>query len=171
MKRSIALLLSFAMLLSLLAACQPSVEDTVPTMDQPSVSTTPSEESSPAAPVEELTCANIVTGILRAMDMEGYIKESYGAEDEEPERLPAYLEESYGLSKGEWEDAYVARKGKSYGLEITVVRCADEDAAAHALDCLEEYRADRRDGFDTRKSGQTFEKYLMSDATAAYNPL
>lgn len=80
-----------------------------------------------------MSCAEIMTGVLRALYVEDSPTTFYGTDDEEPERLPAYIEEAYGLSEGEWVDAYVARKGKSSGREMTVVRCADAEAAAHAF--------------------------------------
>lgn len=153
------------MLLSLLTACQRSSEEPAPPADQPSSPVQPSDQPGGSGPAEEgLSCAEIMTGVLRALYMEDSPTALYGAEDEEPERLPAYIEESYGLSEGEWVDAYVARKGKSSGMEMAVVRCADEEAAAHALECLQEYNVRRQEEVDGSKTIQKWEKALMADA-------
>ena len=152
MKRAIAVLLSAALLLSLLPACR-SGEVPSPAPSGPAESDA-APDPSPSAPEEPLQCAEIMTSIWAGLDLTFPGAESLYSElgpsegySSEPERLSAYIEGAYGLSQGEWEAAAIARATGASALELAVLRFAGEEAALHGEDCLREYLHTREGDF------------------------
>lgn len=153
MKRAIAVLLSAALLLSLLSACG-SGEAPSPAPSETGAPDASAPEPTATAPEEPLQCAEIMVSIWAGLDITFPGAESLYSELEpsegyssEPERLSAYIEGAYGLSQGEWEAAAIARATGASALELAVLRFADEEAALHGEDCLKEYLHTREGDF------------------------
>lgn len=155
MKRTIAVLLSAALLLSLLPACR-SGEVPSPAPSGTGAPDASAPEPTATAPEEPLRCAEIMVSIWTGLDItfpgaESLYSELTPAEGEgyssEPERLSAYIEGAYGLSQGEWEAAAIVRATGASALELAVLRFAGEEAALHGEDCLREYLHTREGDF------------------------
>lgn len=146
MKRSLCLILCAAMLLSLLAACQPPAAEPDPSAGQ-------SEPPTATAPAEaELSCSSILSSVWMRLDILLSSAEVYGfshddAEADDQEQMAAYIQGAYGLGEGEWEDAAIARETGASAVEMAVLRFADEDAAQHGYDCLKDYLHGREGDF------------------------
>lgn len=155
MKRTIAILLSAALLLSLLPACR-SGEVPSPAPSGTGAPDASAPEPTATAPEEPLRCAEIMVSIWTGLDItfpgaESLYSELRPSEGEgyssEPERLSAYIEGAYGLSQGEWEAAAIVRATGASVLELAVLRFAGEEAALHGEDCLKEYLHTREGDF------------------------
>jgi len=133
MKKMISLLLTLTLLLSLLSACQqPATESNPPT----------------AGPTAEISCAEVMTGILITLGTELEDAEVYGIhKNDHPELLTTYLEEAYGLAEGEWEDAYIVRETGASAAEMAVLRFFSEDAAKRGEGSLRDYLHGREGDF------------------------
>lgn len=132
-KRIVSSLLTLILLLSLLSACQqPAAESDPPT----------------AEPTAEISCAEVMAGILQTLGIELGDAEVYGIhENDHPEQLTTYLEEAYELAEGEWEDAYIVRETGASAVEMAVLRFVSEDAAKRGEDSLRGYLHDREGDF------------------------
>ena len=153
MKRAIAVLLSAALLLSLLPACR-SGEVPSPAPAETGAPDASAPEPTATAPEDPLQCAEIMVSIWAGLDLTFPGAESLYSElgpsegySSEPERLSAYIEGAYGLSQGEWEAAAIARATGASALELAVLRFAGEEAALHGEDCLREYLHTREGDF------------------------
>ena len=147
MKRTFAVLLSAALLLTLLPACnqQGAAQPTQP-------SDTASPEGTASAPAESgLSCALALSGVLSTLDLsfsDGEMLCSDGdGEANDRERLAAYISGAYGLGEGEWADAAVTRATGANATELAVLRFADEDAARHGEESLKDYLHSREGDF------------------------
>ena len=147
MKRTFAVLLSAALLLTLLPACnqQGAAQPTQP-------SDTASPEATVSAPAESgLSCTLALSGVLSTLDLslsDGEMLCSDGdGEANDRERLAAYISGAYGLDEGEWEDAAVTRATGANATELAVLRFADEDAARHGEESLKDYLHSREGDF------------------------
>ena len=147
MKQMISLLLSLALLLSLLSACR-----------------LPAAESEPPAPAAEMSCADLVSGVWGGLgiSISDENSEYYGFEDlweddehmRSPEEMAAYVEGAYGLGEDEWEEASIIREGGMSAVELSAVRFADEEAARHGEERLNEYLHSREGDFTGYNPGQ-----------------
>ena len=147
MKRTFAILLSAALLLTLLPACnqQGAAQPTQP-------SDTASPEATASAPAESgLSCTLALSGVLSTLDLsfsDGEMLCSDGdGEANDRERLAAYISGAYGLDEGEWEEAAVTRATGANATELAVLRFADEDAARHGEESLKDYLHSREGDF------------------------
>ena len=147
MKRTFAILLSAALLLTLLPACnqQGAAQPTQP-------SDTASPEATASAPAESgLSCTLALSGVLSTLDLsfsDGEMLCSDGdGEANDRERLAAYISGAYGLDEGEWEEAAVTRATGANATELAVLRFADEDAARHGEESLKDYLHGREGDF------------------------
>ena len=147
MKRTFAILLSAALLLTLLPACnqQGAAQPTQP-------SDTASPEATASAPAESgLSCTFALSGVLSTLDLsfsDGEMLCSDGdGEANDRERLAAYISGAYGLDEGEWEEAAVTRATGANATELAVLRFADEDAARHGEESLKDYLHSREGDF------------------------
>ena len=130
MKRMISLLLSAALLLVLLPACQ--------------------EPSAPSEPLErQLAALEVVNAMLPVSGYGGQSGdlEYLTVEESEAGLLPAYLENAYGLSDGTWEDAAVIRATGASAFELAVLRLENQDGATRAVVLLTEYISGRQGDF------------------------
>ena len=130
MKRMICLLLSSALLLALLSACQGQV--------------TPSE-----TPGHQPAALEVVSAILPAS---GYNDQSEDLEyltagEGGDEFLTAYLENAYGLSEETWKDAAVIRATGASAFELAVLRLENQDEATRAVALLTSYISSRQGDF------------------------
>ncbi len=146
-KRTFAILLSAALLLTLLPACnqQGAAQPTQP-------SDTASPEATVSAPAESgLSCTLALSGVLSTLDLslsDGEMLCGDGdGEANDRERLAAYISGAYGLDEGEWEDAAVTRATGANATELAVLRFADEDAARHGEESLKDYLHGREGDF------------------------
>lgn len=139
MQRKISLLLVCSLLVSALTACQP-----------------PAAESEPPAPAVEVACSDIVNGVWSGLSIgistetSTYYGFEYGAggkDETSPEEMAAYIQGAYGLEEGEWEEACIVREGGMSAVEMAALRFADEAAAQHGCDCLQEYLHGREGDF------------------------
>lgn len=146
MKRTIAALLSAALLLSLLPACRsggvpspaPSGTGAPSAPADPSAAVSPSGETQSASGLASLAC-----GASGGGDLENLERHDTSGDGE---WLSAYIENAYAL-QDPWEDAAVLRATGASSFEIAVLRMADEDAAAHAADTLKGYLTAREGDF------------------------
>ncbi len=146
MKRTIAVLLSAALLLSLLPACRsgevpssaPSGTGAPSAPADPSAAVSPSGETQSASGLASLAC-----GASGGGDLENLERHDTSGDGE---WLSAYIENAYGL-QDPWEDAAVLRATGASSFEIAVLRMADEDAAARAADTLKGYLTAREGDF------------------------
>lgn len=136
MKRMFAILLSAALLLGLLGACDRQGAST------PTQPADASAQPIVSAPSEvELGCALVVFTMWNALDIEvpeADLLLNTLTEDDVAERLAAYIEGAYGLSVGEWEDGSLIRGTGMSAAELAVLCFADEDGARHGEDCLKD---------------------------------
>ena len=146
-KRTFAILLSAALLLTLLPACNPqgAAQPTQP-------SDTASPEATVSAPAESgLSCTLALSGVLSTLDLslsDGEMLCGDGdGEANDRERLAAYISGAYGLDEGEWEEAAVTRATGANATELAVLRFADEDAARHGEESLKDYLHSREGDF------------------------
>ena len=121
--KTIAVLLSLAMLLALLPACGAEKE--------------PEEPAPVLLPAEDI--ARALSSAASDEPEDG--PESLG------ERLGEYVEAAYGLSAGDWEDGYVLRATGVRAYEIAVFRLDSEAKAGKCLDALTEYLVKREAAF------------------------
>ena len=141
MKRTFAILLSAALLLSLLPACNRQ-EAAGPTQPPD----TAGSEPSASAPAEsELSCTLVLYAVWAELGIAIPEAETLDAETADREYLAAYIEGAYGLSQGEWEDASIVRATGANATELAVLRFADEDAARHGEENLKD-RLHSREG-------------------------
>ncbi len=147
MKRMFAILLSAAVLLGLLPAC-----------DQRGASkpTQPADtaglEAANSAPAEvELSCTLVMSAVWAELGIGIPEAETLyndpDVETTDQERLAAYIEGAYGLSEGEWEGASIVRATGASAIELAVLRFASEEAARHGEDCLRDYLYSREGDF------------------------
>ncbi|MCI8916667.1 MAG: DUF4358 domain-containing protein [Oscillospiraceae bacterium] len=125
MKRLLALLLSAALLLSLLPACR-----------------APAEEPS-AAP--ELPVGQLLDAALAACGQEPAQLERVGEND--PEYLTAYVEAAYGLTPDQWTDCAVVREGGASAFELAVLRLSEDADRRKMLEALNRYLEARQGDF------------------------
>ncbi len=125
MKRLLALLLSAALLLSLLPACRAPVE-------------APS-----AAP--ELPVGQLLDAALAACGQEPAQLERVGEND--PEYLTAYVEAAYGLTSDQWTDCAVVREGGASAFELAVLRLSEDADRRKVLEALNRYLEARQGDF------------------------
>lgn len=137
MKKIVSLLLAAALLLALLPACQGPTAGPVP-------SDAFSEE-----PLDRLTALEVVNAVFPrcGFDKVSADVEYLTTDDDNVEFLTAYLENAYGLSAGEWEDAAVIRATGASAFELAVLRMVDEDAAVQAAAKLMSYIFARQGDF------------------------
>lgn len=128
MKRAVSLLLSTALLFSLLCACQASAVESQPPADY------------------EPTALDVINAVLPYC---GYSEEAGDIESltAENELLTIYIENAYGLAAGAWEDAAVVRGIGASAFELAVLRLADESAAVRAASSLMTYIFNRQKDF------------------------
>ena len=142
-KRMFALLLSAALLLSLLPACnqQAVAAPTQPVeTDGAGPEPTVSEPAESAPPQEDLSARDVLVGVWTTLGVGLTDAETYGiTDDDNGDMLSVYIEGAYGLSDEEWEDAALARETGASAVELAVLRFADEDEAKHGEDCLKDY--------------------------------
>lgn len=130
MKKVISLLLSAALLLALLPACQEPAAQSEPPERQP-------------AALEVVNAILPASGYNdRSGDLEFLTVEEGGAEF-----LTAYLENAYGLSEGAWKDAAVIRATGASAFELAVLRLENEDEAVRAAAALMTYIFNRQGDF------------------------
>ena len=144
MKRMIALLLSTALLLALLPACQEPAATSEPseTSELRPASSSGRSERRPAA-LEVVTAMRAVSG---HDGQSGNLEYLTGEEDGDG-FLTAYLENAYGLSEGAWKDAAVIRAVGASAFELAVLRLEDKDGAARAAAALTAYMLNRQGDF------------------------
>ena len=116
-----SLLLALSLLLTL-AACQPSPD-----------------------PALAFSALELATAISNAAADAPDAPEQFDSSS--PETLNAYIEAAYGLLAGEWEDCAVIMASGARAYEIAVLRFADEAAARHGAECLEQYTSSREGDF------------------------
>lgn len=149
MKRIISLLLSAALLLSLLPACnsQGTAKPSQPAeSDAAGTAPTGSEPAEPALSCMELVVhINSLPGSLGPDTSTG---EVYGrADGSDAEQLSAYIQGAYGLEEDEWREGYIFRVTGASAFELAVLRFADEAASKHGEDCLKDYLHSREGDF------------------------
>ena len=130
MRKVISLLLTAALLLAVLPACQ----ETSARSEQPE------RQPSASEVVNAMLPASGYTG--RSGDLE-YLT---GGEDGS-ELLSVYLENAYGLSGGVWEDAAVIRATGASAFELAVLRLESGTGASLTASLLESYLNSRRGDF------------------------
>ncbi|MDE6261015.1 MAG: DUF4358 domain-containing protein [Oscillospiraceae bacterium] len=128
MKRAVSLLLSAALLLGLLSACQE-----------------PAPSGSSSALKTDWTAANLSEIAFQFSGFEESNEFEHLYIDHDRERLAAYIENAYGLE--DWEDAAVSRAIGASAFEIAVLRMADSDAAVRAAAALMSYTSTRQGDF------------------------
>ena len=130
MKRMISLLLSAALLLTLLPACQG-----------------PAATSEP--PERQLSALEAVNAMLPVSGYDGQTGnlEYLNTEGDEAELLPIYLENAYGLQEGTWEDAAVIRATGASAFELAVLRLDNQDEATRIVTLLTSYLYNREGDF------------------------
>lgn len=136
MRRILSLLLTAALLLSLLPACQ---EDAV---------FEPSAEPSPGADIR-WTAASLSEIAFQFSGFEAADEFEHLYIDHDKERLGTYLENAYKLQGAElsWEDGAVSRGVGASAFEIAVVRMEDEGAAVRAATAFMSYISSRQGDF------------------------
>lgn len=150
MKKAISLLLSAALLLGLLGACQPV--------------SGPNPSASPSLPEAALTAKELAGLILPRSGCEDTDSVEYLNADEDEGRLGVYIEKAYGLTG--WEDAAVIRAAGASAFEIAVVRFAGEDAAKDGAGRWDDYLYTREGDFTGYAPDQA---ELVANAAAAQN--
>lgn len=149
MKRMFAVLLSAALLMGLLPACNPQGE-AGPSQPVESGAASPEPAASAPAPVE-LSCMDLVVYVCSALDdseLDGGAGEVYGKPDgSDAEVLSAYIAGAYGLEEGEWQEGYILRETGASAFELAVLRFAGEEDARHGEDCLKDYLHSREGDF------------------------
>ena len=130
MKRMISLLLSAALLLVFLPACQ----RTDAGLELPGRQPSASEVVNAMLPVSGYT------------GQPGNLEYLTSGEDGSG-LLTAYLENSYGLSEGAWEDAAIIRAVGASAFELAVLRLGNEDEAVRAAAVLMTYIFNRQGDF------------------------
>lgn len=129
----LALLLSTALALGLLSACTqegapPSESEPTPTQSEPAPS--PSADSSPsAAPVKDASPKDLVEEIWYTLDEAGCAERPSNLKD-----VNGYLTDTRGVAKKDFKQASVLPGTAEF--ELTVLRCADEDAAGRVEEAL-----------------------------------
>ena len=124
-----ATLLSAALLLSLLPACnrQGAAQPTQPA--EPDAS---APEATSSAPAEtDMSCTLLLQAIWSALGLGIPNAEDLYSDADDPNdymRLSAYMEGAYGLVVGEWEEAALVRATGASAVELAVLSFADEDA-------------------------------------------
>ncbi len=133
MKRFISLLLSGALLLALCSACQPRAEKPDPS----------------GSPASQPAALDVVDAVFLSCGFEGrpvdveYLTMEEGGDG----FLAAYLENAYGLTEDQWEDAAVIRATGASAFELAVLRLEDENAAVRAATVLMSYISNRQGDF------------------------
>lgn len=136
-----AILLSAALLLGLLGAC-----------DRQGVSTPTQPADAPAQPTASgegeggLSAQALVEAVFPYSGCEASEVEHLNA-DADREYLAAYIENAYGLPEGQWEDAAVVRATGASAFELAVLRLEDGDAAVRAASGLMSYIFSRQGDF------------------------
>ena len=130
MKRIIPLLLAAALLLAFLPACQ--------------------ETSAPSEPPERQPAASEVVNAM--LPVSGYSGQSENLEyltagEDEDGLLTVYLENAYGLSDGDWEDAAIIRATGASAFELAVLRLESVDEAVLTSVLLISYLSSRQGDF------------------------
>lgn len=123
-KKAVSLLLALNLLLALLSACQ-----------------SPSDLETPLV-FSALELAEAVSGAATDApnDPEQF-------DSSTPELLNTYIEAAYGLPTGEWKDCAVIMATGVRAYEIAVLRFANEAAAKHGVECVEQYLVSREGAF------------------------
>lgn len=148
MKRMFATLLSAALLLSLLPACnrQGAAQPTQPA--EPDAS---APEATSSAPAEtDMSCTLLLQAIWSALGLGIPNAEDLYSDADDPNdymRLFAYMEGAYGLVVGEWEEAALVRATGASAVELAVLSFADEDAAKGGEERLKDYLHSREGDF------------------------
>ena len=130
MKKMISLLLSAALLLTLLPACH--------------------EAAAPSEPPErQLAALEVVNVILPFSGYDGQSEdlEYFTVGESEVGLLAAYLENAYGLPEEVWQDAAVIRAVGASAFELAVLRLENEDEAVRAAAVLMSYIFNRQGDF------------------------
>ena len=130
MKKLLSLLLSAALLLTMLPACQGTNRQQIPEPRQVSASDA----------VSALMLGSGYTGQIENLE---YMNAGGNGAD----FLPAYLENAYGLSDGTWEDAAIIRATGTSAFELAVLRLKNRDGAVRAVALLESYLDGRQGDF------------------------
>ena len=130
MKRMISLLLSAAVMLAFLSACQ-------------------GPDALPEPPEREPAALDVVNAMLPVSGYEGQSGslEYLSAGEDGTGFLTAYLENAYGLPEGTWEDAAVIRATGASAFELTVLRLESEEEAARTAALLTSYLINREGDF------------------------
>ena len=150
MKRVFTLLLSAALMVSLLTGCQGNVPAE---SDAPSPSASARQAAYTALELAEIALAR--SGYDTDLELERLDPGS------DRERLSVYLERAYGLDGVEWEDAAILRATGASALEVAVLRLRDADAADTAETAL-------RDDYIPARTGD-FTGYAPAEAEMAEN--
>ena len=137
MKRMISLLLTAALLLAFLPACQGTAAQLEPPERQP-----------PAAEV-----VNAMLPVSGYAGQSGDLEHLTAGEDESG-RLATYLENAYGLPDGSWEDAAVIRAVGASAFELAVLRLKNGAGAIRAADLFTSYLINRQGDFAGYSPGQ-----------------
>ena len=130
MRKIISLLLTAALLPAFLSACQGMAALSEP-------------------PERQLAASEVVSALLPVSGYNGQSEDlEYltGGEDGS-EFLTAYLENAYGLSDGDWEDAAIIRATGASAFELAVLRLENEDEAVRAAAVLMTYIFNRQGDF------------------------
>lgn len=128
MKRAVSLLLSAALLLSLLSACRKPADE-------------------PDSPAAERSALELVDAVLPHCGFDRVsVDVEYLTAEEGEDFLAAYLENAYGLEVP-WEDAAVIRATGASAFELAVLRMTDENAAVRAASSLMSYLYSRQGDF------------------------
>ena len=130
MKRIVSLLLSAALLLALLPACQGLVTPSKPTERQPAA----------------LEVADAMLPVSGYSGQSGNLEYLTAGEDGN-ELLTVYLESAYGLPAGTWEDAAIIRAAGASAFELAVLHLENVDDAIQAAARLTAYISSRRGDF------------------------
>lgn len=127
MKRIVSMLLSAALLLGLLSACQPPAEESGP----------------PTAELAVTDLASLAFDHSGREDQEG-LEGLYAGEHRE--ELEAYTQNAYKMEE-KWEDMAVIRATGASAFEIVVVRMEDDGAAVRAATAFMSYISVRQGDF------------------------
>lgn len=127
MKRIVSMLLSAALLLGLLSACQPPAEESGP----------------PTAELAVTDLASLAFDHSGREDQEG-LEGLYAGEHRE--ELEAYTQNAYKMEE-KWEDMAVIRATGASAFEIVVVRMEDDGAAVRAATAFMSYISARQGDF------------------------
>lgn len=156
MKRTLSLLLAFALVSGLLSGCgeEQSVSTPAPqlTLDPSAVPVTPAQPSTSQPSASAVTpdgpaVSELAEAAFSASGCEAPEAVERINAEEDAGGLSFYVENAYGLAEGDWENAAIIRATGASAFEIAVVRCADEGAAVRAATAFSTYIFTRQGDF------------------------